>query len=240
MECPGGIPVTSIIPDTPEGPPVTGKKRKILPSVFTEPMSHAQLVSLRNAFGSAEALAEAMVDSHITRQYEDALRKARLIFCAPPEPKGPSKAKGEGAAAEEAAPPPTAAPPEARLFFNRKDVSPQQMTQTILGYAEQMKQGPDKGWQAAKNLIELAVFNKQFGLQAQIILERIANGKDLGAQRTLMALGSYPYSAEVDQLALQSVLARPKIRTALEKWGATVGHPLRQHANLFLTFMGRK
>jgi hypothetical protein len=229
---------------------LTGKKRKIMPSVFAEPMSHAQLVSLRNTFGTPEALAETMVDSQIMASYEDALRKARLVFCAPPEPKVTGKFKSKGSAAAAAAAAATeaetpAAPeapdrPDTRLFINRKDITPQQMTQTILAYAEEMKQGPDKGWPAAKNLVELAVFNKQFGLQAQIILERIANGSDLPAQRTLLALGSYPYSAEVDQMALKTILARPKIRPALEKWAATVGHPLRQNATMFLTFMGRK
>lgn len=222
---------------------MTGKKRKLLPSVFAEPMSHAQLVSLRNAYGTPEALAETMVDSRIVTSYDDALRKARIIFCAPPEPKAPGRLKGKGGETEPApAPAAVEEPPraDARLFFNRKDVTPQQMTQAILGFVEEMKLGPDKGWQAAKSLVELAVFNKQFGLQAQISLERIANGKDLLAQRTLMALGSYPYSTEVDQMALQTVLAKPKIRTALDKWAATVGHPLRQPATLFLTFMGRK
>jgi len=36
------------------------------------------------------------------------------------------------------------------------------------------------------------------------------------------------------------VLAKPTIRLALDKWSATVGHPLRQNATMFLTFMGKK
>ncbi|MBC7543143.1 MAG: hypothetical protein H7338_10465, partial [Candidatus Sericytochromatia bacterium] len=59
------------------------KKRRIMASVFTEPMAQAQLVSLRNTFGTAESLAEAMVESHITPNYDDALRRARMIFCSP-------------------------------------------------------------------------------------------------------------------------------------------------------------
>jgi hypothetical protein len=229
---------------------LTGKKRKIMASALAEPISYAQLVSLRNAFGTPENLAESMVDSRLTPSYDEALRKARLIFCSPAEAKTKAKvADAHGQAKADA--PATAPKPDAeakpdtpksevQIFANRRDVTPQQMTQTILGYADQMKQGPNKGWQAAKNLIELAVFNKQFGVQAQIVLERIANGPDLLAQKTLLALGSYPYSAEVDQMALQTILARPKIRPALEKWANTIGHPLRQHASRFLTFMGKK
>jgi hypothetical protein len=223
---------------------LSGKLRKILPTVFAEPMSHAQLVSLRNAFGTPEALADSMVYSRLTTSYEEALRKARLVFCAPPEPKTTRKTKAETAAPPADSPPETAeaaAPKtDSRHIFNRKDVTPRQMTEAILAFADQMKQGPEKGWQAAKNLVELAVFDKQFGLQAQIALERIVNGTDLGAQRALMALGSYPHSAEVDQMALQTLLARPRFRPALEKWSHTVGHPLRQNASNFLTFMGKK
>ncbi len=221
---------------------LSGKLRKILPTVFAEPMSHAQLVSLRNAFGTPEALADSMVYSGLTTSYEEALRKARMVFCAPPEPKTTRKTKPETPppADTPADAPEPAAKADSRHIFNRKDLTPRQVTESILAFAEQMKQGPEKGWLAAKNLIELAVFDKQFGLQAQIALERIVNGTDLAAQRALMALGSYPHSAEVDQMALQTLLARPKFRPALEKWSHTVGHPLRQNASNFLTFMGKK
>jgi hypothetical protein len=220
---------------------LSGKLRKILPTVFAEPMSHAQLVSLRNAFGTPEALADSMVYSRLTTSYEEALRTARMVFCAPPEPKTTRKPNTEAPANAPAADAEPAAPKaDSRHIFNRKDLTPRQVTESILAFAEQLKQGPEKGWLAAKNLVELAVFDKQFGLQAQIALERIVNGTDLAAQRALMALGSYPHSAEVDQMALQTLLARPKFRPALEKWSHTVGHPLRQNASNFLTFMGKK
>ncbi|MBC7543720.1 MAG: hypothetical protein H7338_13415, partial [Candidatus Sericytochromatia bacterium] len=129
---------------------------------------------------------------------------------------------------------------QAQLFASRSDVTPQMMTQMILGFAEEMRQGPERGWQAAKSLLEMATFSKQWQVQAQIQLERIANGTDLPSQRCLLALGGYPYAAEVDQIALRQLLSAPKIRPALEKWAATLGHPLKQTAQNFLTFMTRR
>lgn len=206
-------------------------KKRLLPSAFAGPMSQAQLVSLRGRFRTPEILAAAMVDSRITPTFEDALRRARLIFCSSPE----SAAKNTGASQ----PAPAAETPKAmpQLMVNRKEITGPQMTERILALAEQMAQGPEQGWQAAKTLLDIATFNKQWGVQAYVQLLRLVEGSKIPPKRTLLALGAHPYAPQVDQLALRKFLGGPKVRPLLEHWANSPTHPLRRLARMHLLFM---
>lgn len=221
-------------------------KRKILPSVFEEPMSQAQLNSLRTTFRNPETLAEVMLDSKIVKTMDEGLRRARMIFCVSgePAPKGTGPLKPQPAPTavgdEEGAEPAAKQAQTHQLMVNRRDITPAQMTEQILGWAKEMELGPERGWQAGKALLELATFNKQWGVQAFVALTRIIEGKNLLAQKTLLALGMNPYNVEVDQLALRKLLSGPKARAALERWGRNPNHPLRPMADMYLLFMGPK
>lgn len=207
-------------------------KKRILPSAFEGPMSQAQLVSLRGKFRTPEALATAMVESRITRTHDEALRRARLIFCISPDTA--DTGTGQPAPAAETVEVPKAMP---QLMVNRKEVTAAQMTEQILALAEQMAQGPELGWQAANTLLEIATFNKQWGVQAYVQLLRLIEGTKIAPKRTLLALGTHPYAAQVDQLALRKFLSGPKVRPWLEHWASAPTHPLRSLARMHLLFM---